>query len=259
MQDLRVTLVQSKLHWEDVNANLEMFTKKLATIAPYTTDLVILPEMFTTGFSMNAEELAETMEGNSIQWLKAEARRLEAIVTGSLIIAENGQFYNRLIWMQPDGSSQYYDKRHTFTMAEEHLTYAAGKQKLIVEWKTWRICPLICYDLRFPVWARNVEVYDLLLYTANWPVKRSSHWKTLLQARAIENQAYTIGVNRCGLDGNDHYYTGDSCILSPTGEIYFQAADVEAIETRHLSYDYLQMIRKKLPFLSDQDQFSVTI
>ncbi len=253
MQDLTVTFIQSKLHWQNVDANLKMFEEKIDLIGT-TTDLIILPEMFTTGFSMNAIELAEPMNGKSVTWMADQAKELHAVITGSLIIQEEGKYFNRLIWMRPDGSFSYYDKRHLFTMANEHLTYTAGDQRLIVTWNGWRICPLICYDLRFPVWARNRNQYDLLFYTANWPVQRSFHWKVLLQARAIENQCFTVGINRCGMDGNGYYYTGDSCMISPSGEIYAQAADVEIIETRTLSYAYLQFIRKKLPFLADADE-----
>ncbi len=253
MQDLTITIIQSRLHWENIDANLEMFESKLAAVEGQS-DLVILPEMFTTGFSMNAAALAEPMGGKTMQWLGHQARQLNSVITGSLIIQEDGYYYNRLIWMRPDGTYTKYDKRHTFTMADEHLTYQRGMQRLIVELKGWKICPLVCYDLRFPAWARNMEDYDLLIYTANWPVKRSSHWKILLQARAIENQCFVAGINRVGLDGNGHYYTGDSCIITPTGEFYFQAADVEAIETRKLSHKYLAFIRKKLPFLADRDE-----
>ncbi len=252
MQDLTVTFIQSKLHWQNVDANLKMFEEKIDLIGT-TTDLIILPEMFTTGFSMNALELAEPMNGKSVTWMADQAKELNAVITGSLIIQEAGKYFNRLIWMRPDGSFTHYDKRHLFTMANEHLTYTAGDERLIVSLNEWRICPLICYDLRFPVWARNRNQYDLLIYTANWPVQRSFHWKVLLQARAIENQCFTVGVNRCGIDGNGHYYTGDSCMISPSGEIYAQAADVEIIETRTLSYEYLRFIRKKLPFLADAD------
>lgn len=257
MQDLTTTIIQSKLHWEDIDANLSMFEAKLDAIEG-ETDLVVLPEMFTTGFSMNAAALAEPMNGKSIDWMAMNAKKINAVLTGSIIIKEDGNYYNRLIWMRPDGSYLHYDKRHTFTMAGEHQTYQKGTRKLIVELKGWKICPLICYDLRFPAWARNIEDYDLLIYTANWPVKRSSHWKILLQARAIENQCFVAGINRVGLDGNGHYYTGDSCIVSPSGEFYFQAADVEATKNSVLSANYLRFIRQKLPFLPDRDAISVS-
>jgi predicted amidohydrolase len=215
--------------------------------------------MFTTGFSMNVGALAEPMEGKSMVWMAAQAQRLNAVVAGSLIIQEETHYFNRLIWMLPSGAYQFYDKRHLFTMAQEHLSYTPGKIKQIFSVKDWRVCPLICYDLRFPVWSRNTEHYDLLLYVANWPVTRSFHWKALLQARAIENQAYTMGVNRIGKDGNGLYYTGDSTIISPSGEIYEQVADVDRVVTRTLSASHLQSIRQKFPFLNEMDKFEVMI
>lgn len=252
MEKLKLTIVQSKLHWEDINSNLKAFSLKLERSIS-DTDLIALPEMFTTGFSMNAAALAEPMNGRSMQWMAKQASKFNAIVTGSIIIEEKGKYFNRLIWMQPNGNYSLYDKRHLFTMAKEHETYEAGQKKIILEWKGWKICPLICYDLRFPIWSRNLEDYDLLLYLANWPVKRSLHWKILLQARAIENQAFTIGVNRVGKDGNDYYYIGDSCILSATGEWLFQTTDREVVHTQEISKNNLMAIRKKLPFLADRD------
>lgn len=257
MQDLTITFVQAYLHWEDVDANLEAFTEKLNALPP--SDLVVLPEMFSTGFSMNAVKLAEKMDGKSMAWMAMQAQRLNTVVTGSLILQEGAHYFNRLIWMQPDGKYQIYDKRHLFGMAGEHLTYTAGTTKLIATLKGWRICPLVCYDLRFPVWSRNMEDYDMLLYVANWPVTRSFHWKALLQARAIENQAYTLGVNRVGKDGNGYYYTGDSTLIGPAGEICDQTTDVEAVVTRKLSASHLKYVRTKLPFLADQDSFEILI
>lgn len=248
---MKITLVQTALHWEDIEANLKMFSQKLADLPP--TDLVILPEMFTTGFSMNAAALAESMEGQSIAWMKAEAARLKAVVTGSLIIKENGHYYNRLIWMRPDASFEFYDKKHLFTMAKEEETYTAGAQKLIIEHMGFKICPLICYDLRFPVWNRNKEDYDLALYVANWPDKRSYHWRSLLTARAIENQAYVVAVNRVGTDGKDFYYSGHSSLIDPAGEILYQKADEEDIVHFTISKSHLQEVREKLPFLKDRD------
>ncbi|MBD0257717.1 MAG: nitrilase family protein, partial [Cytophagales bacterium] len=192
MNDLRVTLIQTALHWESPEANLAMLEEKLWLIGE-PTDVVVLPEMFTTGFTMNAPALAEPMNLTAFKWLKGQAARTGAVVTGSYIVKENGRYFNRLVWMQPDGVYYVYDKRHLFRMAHEHDTYAAGRERLVVEWKGWRICPMVCYDLRFPVWSRNDAraPYDLLLYVANWPGIRRSAWKTLLRARAIENLAYT--------------------------------------------------------------------
>ncbi|MEM8525016.1 MAG: amidohydrolase [Bacteroidota bacterium] len=248
--NLRITIVQTSLQWENVKANLDFFEQELASKIE-ETDLILLPEMFTTGFSMNAEQLAESINGKTMQWMAAQAQQYNTVVAGSFIAKENEKFYNRLIWMQPDGNYQYYDKRHLFTMANEHLTYEAGTKKLIVEWRGWKICPLICYDLRFPVWSRNAENYDLLIYLANWPVTRSFHWKSLLQARAIENQSFTVGVNCVGKDGGGYYYTGDSCILSPAGEWLFQAADRRVVHTQTIHKEDLIALRKKLPFLAD--------
>ncbi|MEL6942079.1 MAG: amidohydrolase [Bacteroidota bacterium] len=253
---MNITLIQTTLAWEDVDANLVLLAKQLTSITAQT-DLILLPEMFTTGFSMNAQQLAETMDGRTIDWMQKQAKKYDAVVAGSFIVKEKEKFYNRLIWMYPNGEYKQYDKRHLFTMAEEHLTYEAGKEKLIVEWKGWKICPLICYDLRFPVWSRNVENYDLLIYLANWPATRSFHWKTLLQARAIENQSFIVGLNCVGKDGNGYYYTGDSCIISPAGEWLFQAADRKVVHTQNISRSDLDTLRKKLPFLKDQDTFSI--
>ena len=258
MTNLRITTVQTNLQWEAPAANRAMFDTKLAPLAGQT-DVVVLPEMFTTGFSMNAAALAETMDGTSLEWMTKHAARLDAVLTGSLIVQENGNNYNRLIWMRPDGSYDTYDKRHLFTMADEHLTYTAGTKRLITEWRGWRVCPLVCYDLRFPVWARNTDGYDLLIYTANWPSMRAYAWRTLLHARAIENQAYTVGVNHVGKDGKDIPYSGDTMIIEPSGaDILYHKADEEDVHTETLSWEHLQKVRKKLPFLADKDAFEIT-
>jgi omega-amidase len=248
---MNITLVQTKLHWENIEANLEMFSQKLQKLPQ--TDLIILPEMFTTGFSMNAAALAEPMGGSAIQWMQEQAQQHQAVVTGSLIIEENGNYYNRLIWMRPDGSYQQYDKKHLFTMAKEEETYTAGEEKILIEYKGFKICPFICYDLRFPVWNRNTQDYDLALYVANWPAKRSYHWRSLLLARAIENQAYIAAVNRVGEDGKGFYYSGDSALIDPAGEILYQKADEEDIFQATISLDHIKEVREKLPFLKDRD------
>ena len=253
---LRITTVQSVLHWENARANLAMFTEKLQGLAGQT-DLVILPEMFTTGFSMNAGAISETMEGPSVKWMKEMASSLHAVVTGSLVIQEAGQYHNRLIWMRPDGSFSHYDKRHLFSLAGEHEHYAAGCEKLIVEWKGWKICPLICYDLRFPVWCRNTEGYDLLIFVANWPETRAHHWRQLLVARAIENQAFVAGVNRVGEDGLGYLYNGDSAIVDYAGNLLCQAAQVEGVFTVALQPGKLKEFRTKLQFLADRDDFEI--
>lgn len=257
MSNLRITTVQSYLHWEDKTQNLAMFDQKLKGLMG-ATDLIILPEMFSTGFSMNTEELAESMDGTTMQWLKQKAAEMKAVITGSFIAIENGQYFNRLVWMQPDGIYQTYDKRHLFTLAGEQHYYSAGKERLIVNYKGWKICPLVCYDLRFPVWSRNTEDYDVLIYVANFPERRHHAWKSLLVARAIENQAYTIGLNRVGKDNNDIYYSGDSVVLDYAGQARYQVSHIEDVFTTSLSYEDLKTFRSKLNFLPDRDRFEIT-
>ncbi len=256
--DLRVTLVQPDLIWENPAANREKLAALISS-QPLETDLIILPEMFTTGFTMNAAAFAETMEGPTVAWLLEMTQLKQAALTGSLVIKENGAYFNRLIWAQPDGKVFTYDKRHLFRMARENDTYAAGKSKLVVTWKGWRICPLICYDLRFPVWSRFTaqEPYDLLLYVANWPAKRRAAWNTLLPARAVENLSYCLGVNRTGSDGQDVAYSGDSAICSPQGEVFRLPANTESIHTQTLSYDDLQKFRARFPANLDADLFEL--
>ena len=255
---LRLTLVQSHLHWEDKNANLRQFEEKLAGLRE-PTDLIILPEMFTTGFTMNAHSMAEPTNGPALDWMAAQATRLDAVITGSCIVEDAGNYYNRLLWVRPDGTFEQYDKRHLFTLAGEHETYTAGQQRLTVDINGWKAVPLICYDLRFPVWARNTNGYDLLIYVANWPEMRRQAWRTLLSARAIENQAYTIGVNRIGVDGLDYPYTGDSSAFNFAGEELLHTARQEGLYTLSLSYEAQQKFRQKLQFLPDQDDFSINL
>lgn len=258
MTDLRVTLLQTNIIWEDPEANLAHYFGLMAGLSG-STDLIILPEMFTTGFTMNPADNAEPMDGPAMQWMARQAAATGAVVTGSLVIEEGGKYYNRLIWMLPDGSYQTNDKRHRFAMAGEHEHYEAGSERLIVTYKGWRICPLICYDLRFPVWSRNDDAYDLLIYTANWPDKRSYDWVTLLKARAIENQCYTIGVNRVGTDASGLNYNGDSCVIDPGWlRTLYHVEQVEAVHTEVLSAKHLAEVRRKLPFLRDRDGFVVT-
>lgn len=261
MNDLKVTLVQSKLYWEDRKKNLEHFSSLLKRLKKGSSDIIILPEMFATGFSMNSNHLAEEMDGESIAWMRMMASEKNAVVTGSLIIKEGDDYFNRLIWMAPEGSLRYYDKRHLFRMAKEDQHYSAGRQKLIVEYKGWRICPMICYDLRFPVWCRNTSAqrYDLLLFVANWPVKRVMAWRQLLIGRAIENQCYVAGVNRIGKDGNGISYNGHSALIDPAGKkISRTRASVQSVETIKLSAHELEKTRRALPFLNDADEFELT-
>lgn len=256
MNNLRVSLVQSHLAWEDPAANREQLASKIAGLAG-ATDLIILPEMFSTGFTMSAEKLAEPMGGPTFAWLSDQARQSEAVITGSIIAREDGECYNRLIWMRPDGGFEYYDKRHLFTLAGEQNHYAPGRNRLIVELRGWRICPLICYDLRFPVWSRNTADYDLLLYVANWPERRAHAWRSLLCARAVENQAYTIGVNRVGEDGNGVIYAGDSSLYDYAGRLLYQSAHLEDVFTAHLEKAPQEQFRSKYRFLADRDTFEL--
>ncbi|WP_299398443.1 amidohydrolase [uncultured Gelidibacter sp.] len=254
---LNIALIQSKLAWENPQQNRADFSKKIESLDA-TVDLVVLPEMFTSGFTMNPSHVAETMEGETISWLKTVATKKQIAITGSVVISENGNYYNRMVFVHPNGSIEQYDKRHTFTLAGEDKVYTAGDKKLIVDYKGWKICPLICYDLRFPVWSRNVENYDLLIYVANWPASRMVAWDTLLKARAIENMSYCVGVNRVGTDDNNHEYSGHSAAYDVLGNRLDNIPfDEEAIEIVSLKKDDITTYRDKLSFLSDQDQFSI--
>ncbi|MCB0586987.1 MAG: amidohydrolase [Phaeodactylibacter sp.] len=253
---LHTTLIQTALHWEDKKANLEQLGKKLAGLST-PTNLIVLPEMFTTGFTMNARPLAEPTEAATYEWMAGHASRLGAVVTGSFIVEEGGQYFNRLLWVRPDGSYEKYDKRHLFTLAGEHEHYTPGHQPLIAELDGWKVMPLICYDLRFPVWSRNTCDYDMLIYVANWPEMRRQAWRTLLAARAIENQAYTLGVNCVGKDGNGFPYTGDSSAFDFAGEELLHTTHTEGLFTVQLSYEKQQEFRNKLQFLADRDRFVI--
>lgn len=254
---LQVCLIQSHLFWENPTANREQFSKKIAVVSEQV-DLVVLPEMFSTGFSMQAKKLAESMTGETVNWLVNQAKTHQIALSGSLIIQEGNQFFNRLFFVFPDGTFQTYDKRHTFTLAGEDRVYNAGDEKLLVDYKGWKICPLICYDLRFPVFSRNTEDYDLLLYVANWPKLRIDAWDTLLKARAIENMSYCIGVNRIGLDGNGYEYSGHSAAYDVLGnKISTQNEEKEWMDIVSLKKEHIITNRKKLGFLRDRDRFSL--
>jgi omega-amidase len=252
--ELKVTLVQPDLIWEDKSANLAKIEGMLINIEQ--TDVIVLPEMFTTGFSMKVKELSESMEGPTIHWMKEKALQWNSVVIGSIIISEAGNFYNRMVWVPPVGMVQWYDKRHLFAMGEEHLHFTPGNQRVTVEWKGWRIRLLICYDLRFPVWSRNHDDYDLLIYTANWPAARAHVWKTLLTARALENQCYCIGVNRVGRDGLNIRYPGESGCINARGEAEWLGKD-EMVRTFTLSLENLWTFREKFPILKDRDKFEI--
>ncbi len=259
---LTFTIIQTALVWEDIDANLELFTQKINSLSA-KTEVIVLPEMFSTGFSMQPEKLAETMDAKAVRWMHKTAIEKRVIITGSLMIEENGKYYNRLIWMMPNGQMGYYNKRHLFGYAYEDNHYTAGNKRLIAQVKGFKINLQICYDLRFPVWARQQAIndaeaeYDILLYVANWPERRSTAWKTLLAARAIENQCYVIGVNRVGNDGNNIYHSGDSMVINALGEILYHKADDEDIFTITLEKAPLEKIRTNIPFLKDADGFRI--
>ena len=261
MPSLTISIIQTKLFWEDKKANMEMLQEKIESIS-VKTEVVILPEMFTTGFSMKPEIFAEKMDEETMQWMKKISSERKIILTGSIIIEEDKKYFNRLIWMLPNGEYGYYDKRHLFAFADEHSHYSPGHKRLIASVKGWKINLQICYDLRFPVWTRQAPAeseakYDLLINVANWPEKRSTAWKTLLQARAIENQSFVVGVNRIGEDGNEIYYSGDSMLIDPLGEIIYQKNKEEDIFTFTLEKEKVDEVRKRFPFWKDADLFII--
>ncbi len=261
---LTFTIIQTTLHWEDKAANLQMLEQKINGIQE-KTEVVILPEMFTTGFSMQPKLFAETMDGECVQWMKRIATEKKIILTGSLMIKENDHYYNRLIWMLPNGQHGHYDKKHLFAYAGENRHYTSGNKRLIASVKGWKINLMVCYDLRFPVWARqsrksgepDSSEYDVLIYVANWPERRSHMWRTLLQARAIENQCFCIGVNRVGTDGKEIYYSGDSMIVNPMGEMLYHKQHHEDVYTITLNKDEVENTREKMPFWKDADPFII--
>ena len=261
MSTLTITTIQANLIWEDKAANLQMLEQKITGIEE-KTEIVVLPEMFNTGFSMRPEALAETMEGETVEWMKRVSRENGIVLTGSVMIEEAGNYYNRLIWMLPNEQNGHYDKRHLFAFGEEHKHYSAGNKRLIASVKRWKINLQVCYDLRFPVWARqkNSEAgaeYDVLMYVANWPERRSHAWKTLLCARAIENQCYVVGVNRVGNDGNNIYHSGNSLVIDPLGQVLYHMADEEDVNTITLQKEMLEDVRNKFPFWKDADTFNI--
>lgn len=258
MSTLTVTIVQAELHWHDADANRRMFAARIAEL-DQATDLIVLPEMFTTGFTMDAESQAEPLDGPSMEWLRETANISDTAVCGSLIIEHAGNFYNRFVFVRPDGSSVTYDKRHLFRLADEHHHYSPGDTRVTFELKGWRICPMVCYDLRFPVWSRNQGQYDLLLYVANWPSRRHLAWHTLIRARAIENLAFVAAVNRSGTDGNDLPYLGGSAIIDYLGQDLVDLGEHEGVATAALDKETLLEFREKFPFYKDADQFTITV
>ncbi|MFY0602243.1 MAG: nitrilase family protein [Cyclobacteriaceae bacterium] len=259
--DLRVTLIQSDIYWENVDANLGMFEEKIWQIER-KTDLIVLPEMFTTGFTMSPQSLAEPMKVKTFRWMAQQASQTGATVIGSYIIKEDGKYFNRLMVVHADGSFQYYDKKHLFGLAGEDQNFAAGVDRLIVEVKGWKIFPLICYDLRFPVWARSQKTetrlfeYDVILFVANWPKQRIHSWDTLLAARGIENLSYSIGVNRIGTDGVNAQYSGHSSVYSYLGERLAYSEKEEILQVE-LGARRLEVFRSKFPFQKDADGFEI--
>jgi len=254
--DLQITIIQKDLVWQNAKENRNELDKMLASIQ--NVDLIILPEMFTTGFSMTPKPIAETMDGDSIAWMKKKSKEFDTAIVGSLIIVENELYFNRMLFVHPNGKIEQYDKRHAFALAGENEAFTTGDLKLIVDYKGWKICPLICYDLRFPVWSRNVENYDLLIYAANWPRPRINAWNTLLKARAIENMSYCIGANRVGVDANGYEYSGNSIAIDFLGnELTEVSEDKEEIIYATLNKNKLMALRTKLPFLEDRDTFTI--
>jgi len=252
---MKTALIQSPLIWENPKANRKYFEEKISTLSD--VDLIVMPEMFSTGFTMNPFPVAEAMDGETVLWMQSLAMVMKCAITGSLVIKENNGYYNRLLFVFPSGVIQFYDKRHLFSLAGEDEVYTKGKQRLIVEYKGFRICPLICYDLRFPVYSRNTQDYDLLIYVANWPETRITAWDTLLRARAIENMAYVIGVNRIGEDHNKHNYVGHSQVVDCLGNYLVTPDEDEGIFIATLNKEELLATRKKLGFLNDRDVFTV--
>lgn len=258
MSSLKITLIQTNLVWENKQANIDMLSKKIESITE-KTQLIILPEMFSTGFSMQPHLYAEDMNGYCVNWMKETAAKFKVILCGSLMIKEDDKFYNRLIWMQPDGKYGFYNKRHCFGYAGEDKHYTSGNKKLIAQVNGFKINLQICYDLRFPVWARQQKenLYDILIYVANWPERRSYAWKSLLTARAIENQCYVIGVNRVGIDGNNINHSGDSSVINPLGEIVYTKNSDEDIFTFTINKKEIEEVREKFPFWKDADDFII--
>jgi len=258
-EELKVAIIQSNLVWENPVQNRINFTKKIESISD-KVDIILLPEMFTTAFTMNAEVVSETMQGETVKWMVDLADEKQSALVGSLIIKEDNRYYNRLLFVKPNGDILTYNKRHGFSLAGEDKVFTSGKDKLIVDYKGWKICPLICYDLRFPVWARNTEDYDVLVYVANWPKPRINAWDTLLKARAIENMSYSIGVNRVGLDANNYEYPGHTAVYDVLGEKMSSIKNnKEEIEVITLSKFHIQKNRNHLGFLNDKDKFNLEV
>ncbi|MDO3693858.1 amidohydrolase [Wenyingzhuangia sp. chi5] len=249
---LNITLVQPDVIWMNNLTNLENLDKQLGNIK---TDLIVLPEMFSTGFCMEPSKIAETMDGLSVLWMLKTAKRLNCAVCGSLSIQEKNKYYNRFLFVTPNGIEVSYDKKHLFSYGKENEVYTAGKKSTTIHYKGWKIKPFICYDLRFPVWSRNTNNYDLALYVANWPANRSFAWNSLLTARAIENMSYVVAVNRIGIDGNELKYQGDSKVIDPLGETLIDLKESKTVRQINLKINHLEKVRNKFKFLEDKDEF----
>ncbi|SRR5690554_2603827 len=256
MEALKITTFQAYLFWENKEKNLSNLALRLSSLQTYT-DIIILPEMFNTGFTINVEKCAEEMNGPTMTWMKNHAVKYDCVVVGSLIIKENLNYYNRLIWMRPDGSFEKYDKHHLFSLSKENEVFTAGNELITVELKGWKIRPLICYDLRFPAWSRNRKgEFDILLYVASWPDSRIEHWRQLIPARAIENQCFVIAVNRVGYDGHEVYHSGGSMCIAPSGEVVYYKPENEDLYTFTIYPKDLEENREKFKFLDDADDFT---
>jgi len=256
-RSLKIALIQADLVWQNSKQNRINFLEKINYLTE-TVDLIVLPEMFTTGFSMQPQKIAEYMVGDTIKWMQQIATEKNTAICGSVIISEDKNFYNRFIFVHPAGKIEYYNKRHLFSLAGEHTVYTRGEEKVIIHYKDWKICPLVCYDLRFPVWSRNVEKYEVLIYVANWPKPRIAAWDTLLKARSIENMSYTIGVNRVGIDANNLEYNGHTVAYNCLGEQVAQTQEnKEDVVIVTLEKNHISEVRTKLNFLSDKDVFEI--
>lgn len=264
-KDIRVTIIQSTIHWENMQTNLDMFSQKINSVKKSSTDLIVLPEMFTTGFSMNTEKLAVDKNHPVMEWMYTMAELKKCAICGSIMMKDKEQIFNRFVFMTEKGKASFYDKKHLFRMGNENEHYTEGTKRITIEYKGWKIRPMICYDLRFPVWSynqvtniKNELEYDVLLYVANWPEKRSEAWSQLLLARAIENQSYVVGVNRIGIDGNKIPHSGNSVVIDPLGKVVSKTkANKESIETIVLSHKLLQTWRKQFPVFADADRFKM--
>jgi predicted amidohydrolase len=253
---MKIALIQAPLLWENPKQNRNYFENKINSIRE-NIDLIVLPEMFTSGFTMNPKAVAESMQGETVSWLQALAKMKNLAITGSLVIEEEGNFYNRLVFVFPSGAIKTYDKKHLFTLAGEDKAYTSGTQKIVFEYQGFKICPFICYDLRFPVFARNTQEYDVLIYVANWPKPRINAWDALLKARAIENMCYTIGVNRMGEDPNKHDYPGHSQVIDSLGNFLIEPQENEGVFITTLNKNTLEATRQKFGFLNDRDAFTI--